>query len=316
MHARIFSLAIRPFVANFGVLFAKPRIMSPFSTEILAEGKTKVICRAPGDPQMVVVHSKDDITAGDGAKHDLMSGKATMSTQTTCNVFRLLKECGIPVGFGEQLSATSFSAPNCRMLPFEVVTRRQAHGSYLKRHPELSKGHLFPQLKVEFYLKTNKRRWNDHDLACDDPLMECGEGVVRLFHPGQPIVQQTPFLVLRDEEVFGLPEERLQLQQMSVIARRAFLVLEKAWQVQGGTLVDCKVEFGSGADGQLLLADVIDNDSWRVLEKGSYLDKQVYRDGGQLDAVAANYQRVVEITGRFKAPAPQELADIFAKEQV
>jgi len=90
---------------------------------------------------------------------------------------------------------------------------------------------------------------------------------------------------------------------MSTIARRTFLVLEKAWQLEGGRLVDCKVEFGLAADGTLLLADVIDNDSWRVLEDGAYLDKQVYRDGGQLDAVAANYQRVAGITDHFRIPA-------------
>ena len=47
---------------------------------------------------------------------------------------------------------------------------------------------------------------------------------------------------------------------------------------------------------------MIDNDSWRVLQKGAYIDKQVYRDGGQLDTVVANYKRVAEITGRFQIP--------------
>ena len=79
-------------------------------------------------------------------------------------------------------------------------------------------------------------------------------------------------------------------------------MLEKAWQLEGGTLVDFKVEFGFDAKGNLLLADVIDNDSWRVLESGAYIDKQVYRDGGALDDVAAKYRHVAEITGRFHVP--------------
>lgn len=271
--------------------------------ELIAEGKTKVITQA-AEPHMVTVLSKDDITAGDGAKHDLLTGKAAMATLTTCNVFRLLKECGIPVAFGEQLSATSFSAPKCQMLPYEVVTRREAHGSYLKRHPGLAKGHLFPKLLVEFYLKTNGRKWKEHQLICDDPLMRYveGQGVIELYNPAQPIFTQTPFLILKQDEVFNGPDERQLLQKMSVIARNAFLALEKAWQLEGGTLVDCKVEFGKTSDGSLLLADVIDNDSWRVLEKGAYIDKQVYRDGGKLDAVAANYQRVADITSRFRVP--------------
>ncbi|MDD5349526.1 MAG: phosphoribosylaminoimidazolesuccinocarboxamide synthase [Chthoniobacteraceae bacterium] len=276
-----------------------------FDGVILAEGKTKVIGQSPDDPTKVVVVSKDDITAGDGAKHDLLSGKAAFATLTTCNNFRLLKACGIPVGFDEQLSAISFSAPKCEMLPYEVVIRREAHGSYLKRTPGLSKGHLFPRLLVEFYLKTSGRKWKTHDLRCDDALMQydAEAGTVSLFEPSKPIAGQVPFLVLPEAEVFSHAEENQFFGQMSAIARRAFLVLEKAWQLEGGRLVDCKVEFGLAADGSLLLADVIDNDSWRVLEDGAYLDKQVYRDGGELDAVAANYRRVAGITSHFRIPA-------------
>jgi phosphoribosylaminoimidazole carboxylase/phosphoribosylaminoimidazole-succinocarboxamide synthase len=126
---------------------------------------------------------------------------------------------------------------------------------------------------------------------------------VNLFEPSKTIAGQTPFLALPEAEVFAHEGEAKFFEQMSAIARRTFLVLEKAWQLEGGRLVDCKVEFGLAADGSLLLADVIDNDSWRVLEDGAYLDKQVYRDGGQLDAVAANYRRVAGITDHFRIPA-------------
>ena len=190
------------------------------------------------------------------------------------------------------------------MLPYEVVIRREAHGSYLKRNPGMLKGHLFPRLLVEFYLKTNGRKWNAHDLLCDDPFMRYDEAThtVTLFEPSKPLATQTPFLVLAESEVFSHEGESRFFEEMRTIARRAFLVLEKAWQLEGGALVDCKVEFGLTSDGRLLLADVIDNDSWRVLEHGAYIDKQVYRDGGALDAVAANYQRVAGITDRFRIP--------------
>jgi phosphoribosylaminoimidazole carboxylase/phosphoribosylaminoimidazole-succinocarboxamide synthase len=271
---------------------------------LVAEGKTKRIHEARGDSGLVTVISKDDITAGDGAKHDIIPDKGRLANATTCNVFRLLKACGLPVAFEQQDSATSFVAPKCQMLPYEVVVRREAHGSYLKRNPHFSKGQLFPQLVVEFFLKTKDKNWNGKSLVCDDPLMLFvkEDSKIRLFNPAKPIHGQEPFLVLAESEVFSRADESALFPEMGRIARHAFLVLEKAWQLEGGTLVDLKVEFGFDTKDRLLLADVIDNDSWRVVESGSYIDKQVYRDGGALDDVVAKYRRVAEITGRFALP--------------
>jgi phosphoribosylaminoimidazole carboxylase / phosphoribosylaminoimidazole-succinocarboxamide synthase len=272
--------------------------------KVIAEGKTKTIHEIVGSPDLVALKSKDDITAGDGAKHDVIPDKGMLANRTTCNVFRLLKACGLPVGFEEQDSATSFVGPKCSMLPYEVVVRREAHGSYLKRRPEITKGQLFPQLIVEFYLKTKDKNWKGKPLVSDDPLMSYVEEAsqIRLFNPAKPIVGQEPFLVLPQSEVFDHAEEQKFFPEMRRVARRAFLALEKAWQLQGGTLVDLKVEFGFDTKGHLVLADVIDNDSWRVLESGAYIDKQVYRDGGALDDVAAKYSRVADITDRFQLP--------------
>jgi phosphoribosylaminoimidazole carboxylase/phosphoribosylaminoimidazole-succinocarboxamide synthase len=271
---------------------------------IVAEGKTKTIHRIVGKADLVALVSKDDITAGDGAKHDVIAGKGALANNTTCNVFRLLKACGVPVAFEEQDSATSFVGPQCAMLPYEVVTRREAHGSYLKRNPHIGKGQLFPKLLVEFYLKTKDRNWKGQPLVADDPLMRfaAGDAKIELYNPAKPLVGQEPFLVLPTSEVFDHKDDQY-FAEMQRIARRTFLALEKAWQLEGGTLVDLKVEFGLDAKGRLLLADVIDNDSWRVLENGAYIDKQVYRDGGALDTVVEKYRRVADITGRFRVPA-------------
>ncbi len=271
---------------------------------LVNEGKTKKIYQIKGKPDLVSVIAKDDITAGDGAKHDIIPEKGRVATATTSNVFRLLKACGLPIAFVEQDSATSFVAPNCVMLPYEVVVRREAHGSYLKRNPHLAKGQLFPHLLVEFYLKTKDKNWKGKPLVSDDPLLQYanGDAEMRLFNPAKPLLGQEPFLVLPTSEVFSHKDEAKFFPEMRRIARHAFLALEKAWQLEGGTLVDLKVEFGFDAKGHLLLADVVDNDSWRVIESGSYIDKQVYRDGGALDDVAAKYRRVAEITGHFRVP--------------
>lgn len=270
--------------------------------ELLAEGKTKKIFGVKHSPELAILVAKDDITAGDGKKHDIIPQKAELATRTTCNVFRLLNAGGVKTAFIDQTDKTSFVARKCDMLPYEIVTRREAHGSYLKRNPHIKKGQIFPKLLVEFYLKTKDRKWKAHELVCDDPYMVWTSGQIELYNPAAPLAGQKPFLVLKEDEIFTAEDEWKLLREMDSIARDVFLTLEKAWQLQGRTLVDMKVEFGLDSGSRLLLADVIDNDSWRVLENGAYIDKQLYRDGGSLSEVAETYARVAQVTGNFTQP--------------
>ena len=84
------------------------------------------------------------------------------------------------------------------MLPYEVVARREAHGSYFKRNPQLAKGQLFPQSLVEFYLKTKDKNWKGKPLVADDPFMQFADDAkeIKLFNPAKPLQGQEPFLVL------------------------------------------------------------------------------------------------------------------------
>lgn len=258
----------------------------------LAEGKTKVIWRVRNEPGLVIVESKDDITAGDGAKHDELEGKAALSTETTCNVFELLRTHGVPVAFQSRLNETSFLATQCEMLKYEVVVRRQAYGSYLKRNPNITKGERFPELVLEFFLKTSNKQWQGRAIPVDDPLIVMRDGNSYLYRPDAPVDTQTPFLYLD-----GYPQRH---EEMGRIALTTFAHLETAWVKLERNLVDFKVEFGLDSSNRLLLADVIDNDSWRLLdEKHAHLDKQVYRDGGALDDVLSRFRQVAELTKRF-----------------
>src|SRR5690242_8362930 len=119
---------------------------------LLAEGKTKRIYAYPGDDTLAYMVSKDQITAGDGARRSELVGKSRWSTITTANVFRLLNEDLIATHFVKQLNDVTLLVRHCTMLPIEQVMRRIATGSYLKRHAEVSEGTRFEPVLVETFL--------------------------------------------------------------------------------------------------------------------------------------------------------------------
>ncbi len=127
----------------------------------LAEGKTKIIWGTEKSGE-VVVENKDDITAGDGLKREIIENKGVYTTETTCNCFRLLTKKGIANHYIRQIDSLSFLAEKMTMIPIEVVIRRIAYGSFLQRYPKIEEGTVFQDLVVEFFLK---------DDANHDPLM-------------------------------------------------------------------------------------------------------------------------------------------------
>jgi phosphoribosylaminoimidazole carboxylase / phosphoribosylaminoimidazole-succinocarboxamide synthase len=60
----------------------------------VAEGKTKVICTIKNQPGLVLIRSKDRITAGDGARAHDLEGKAKISTATNGGIYDLLNRAG------------------------------------------------------------------------------------------------------------------------------------------------------------------------------------------------------------------------------
>ena len=250
-------------------------IEQPTFGPLLAEGKTKLIYAYPGDDNLAYMVSKDQITAGDGARRNELTGKSRWSTITTANVFRLLNDEDISTHFVEQINDTTLLVRRCRMLPVEQVMRRIATGSYLKRNPEVSEGTRFDPVLVETFLKDDAR----HD----------------------------PQIWERDIVEMGVATAA-EINWMADQGRRVFEVLERAWASVDVTLVDLKIEFGRDAKNDLLVADVIDNDSWRLWpggDKTRMLDKQVYRNlkevtSQDLQEVADRYALVADLTGKLR----------------
>ncbi|MGH7175455.1 MAG: phosphoribosylaminoimidazolesuccinocarboxamide synthase [Minisyncoccia bacterium] len=277
---------------------------------LINSGKTKKLYALPGEPTLAQMHSEDDITAGDGAKHDSFERKAVYATTTTKNVFLLLEACGIPTAFVREEGPADLIVRKCQMLLYEVVARRLALGSYCKRNPHVPKGTRFEALVVEFYLKTSGKDFKGTPLEKDDPLIVSilpeGIQVTRPDIPDAPSVPiEGKLLGWKSGGEDGYMDP---FGEMERLARLVFLVLEKAWALQAHTLADLKIEFGITTEGKLVVADVIDNDSWRVLTaSGEHLDKQLYRENVELETVAKRYEEVAQRSERFAELAARKL---------
>ncbi|XP_059923039.1 multifunctional protein ADE2 isoform X1 [Gadus macrocephalus] len=221
----------------------------------LNEGKTKEIYSLVDQPGLVLVQSKNQITAGNAVRKDQMEGKAAIANKTTSCVFKLLQEAGIKTAFVEQHSDTAFIAVHCEMIPIEWVCRRVATGSFLKRNPGVKEGYRFSPLKLEMFFK---------DDADNDPQWSEEQLLVANF------------------SLAGLAISQCEVDIMNRSTVAIFEILERAWATQNCTLVDMKIEFGVNVTTkEVVLADVVDNDSWRLWPAGDRCqqkDKQVYRD--------------------------------------
>jgi phosphoribosylaminoimidazole-succinocarboxamide synthase len=269
-------------------------------TMILAEGKTKIVEDA-GNGE-VLVRSKDNITAGDGAKHDRLAGKAAASTRTTCNIFELLERNGVRTHFVDRVDDVTFRARNVEMIPLELVARRCASGSFRDRFPDLSDGAVFEELVFEIFEK---------DDANHDPLLDFDfdAGVVRRRVPNEKaaaaigpdvtagdLITEEPLGTSRYADVS--PEFIASLRSRTV---SAFEVIEDAWKQHGGVYIDFKIECGFDREtGDLLVADVIDSDSGRLRFGNVDMSKQSYRDGtATLPEIKKKFDEVAVLTDRF-----------------
>lgn len=271
----------------------------------LAEGKTKIIYAHPERPDLAYMVHKDAITAGDGAKRDVIADKGELSCRTTSACFRYLEACGIPTHYVDTIGPRTMIVRRAEMVPIEWVARRLATGSYVRR-TGVPEGTRFEYLVLELFLKDDARH---------DPQISVADAI-------------------RD----GICTPR-EIDQGLQITRKVFLALERAWAAQDIQLVDLKIEFGRlhgvatpspsvdrsthdgmegvrkasegnhrGLEGNhrglpLRVADVIDNDSWRLWPGGrkeDMLDKQVYRNlvTADADALAGVRQRYVEVARR------------------
>jgi phosphoribosylaminoimidazole carboxylase/phosphoribosylaminoimidazole-succinocarboxamide synthase len=287
---------------------------------LISEGKTKRIWEAVGgEGNLVVIENKSDITAFDDSKFTRQfASKADCVTATTCRVFELLETAGIPTAYVKQISSTEFVAKKCKMIPLEAVARRYAVGSYLKRNPQLTVSEgahpfRFHRLVIEFFLKTTKGKLTgpDGEILVDgldpkkgeeDPLiLNPREDAWKLVHPKKP--RWDPEAILNKTVLSSSVLGKTALSPLEDYLYDTFLVLEGMFSLLGHHFIDLKLEFGITSDGQFCVADVVDNDSWRLRDIGwKELSKEAFRQGEELGEVERKYGVVTELVSSFRAP--------------
>lgn len=292
----------------------------------MTEGKTKRI--KPINNELVLIETKDILTANDATKKRELD-VAKHKTEQTCDIFEFLEKNSVYTAYMGRESDTTFIAKKCNMLPYEIVVRSYAYGSYLLRNPKAVKGDKLPSLDIEHFHKCAVIEGSfllDESIAREQYMMPDGTWVTDVIT--DPLIQYTwgewkdKSGELNDKTGFNqdiynpkapLSETKLLTTESEIApedyhkingtAIQVFRLLSKAWDEFNITLVDIKLEFGFDTKGNLLLSDVIDNDSWRIWLNGDYsqqLDKQSFRDGEDDDTVVSKYAKVTEYTNKFQ----------------
>lgn len=211
----------------------------------LAAGKTKTVT-ALTDTSQVILTFRDDVTAGDGSKHDILPGKGKVNATITAKLYQLLAENGIPTHLIKQIDDTKLLVTKLEMIPVEVVCRIRAAGHFIGIGKQFKTGDRLPFPAVEFYLK---------DDAHHDPLVTD---------------QHLKLLKLASDS---------EIEHMKLMAVKAASLLETHFDKLGAILVDFKLEYGRDQNGKLLIGDELSPDSWRLWDKqtGDILDKDRFR---------------------------------------
>jgi phosphoribosylaminoimidazole-succinocarboxamide synthase len=140
--------------------FLKPRLIPMNRRRRIYEGKAKVLYEGP-EPGTLIQHFKDDATAFNAKKHEVIDGKGVLNNRISEFVFQNLNDIGVPTHFIRRLNMREQLIREVEIVPLEVVVRNVAAGSLATRLG-IEEGTQLPRSIIEFYYK------ND---ALNDPMV-------------------------------------------------------------------------------------------------------------------------------------------------
>jgi phosphoribosylaminoimidazole-succinocarboxamide synthase len=228
------------------------------------DGKAKTLYEGP-EPGTLIQYFKDDATAGNGARHEVIDGKGVLNNRISEFIFSKLNNLGIPTHFIRRLNMREQLIKEVEIIPLEIIVRNVAAGSLVKRLG-LEPGTQLPRSIIEFCYK-------------DDAL-------------GDPMVSEEHITAFG----WATPQE---LDDIMALAIRVNDFLSGLFMGVGIQLVDFKIECGRLYDGDLMrvvLADEISPDNCRLwdIKTRNKLDKDRFREnlGGLVDAYREVAQRL------------------------
>ncbi|GAA4534594.1 phosphoribosylaminoimidazolesuccinocarboxamide synthase [Chelativorans composti] len=249
------------------------------------EGKAKILYEGP-EPGTLIQFFKDDATAFNAKKHEVIDGKGVLNNRISEHIFENLNRIGIPTHFIRRLNMREQLIKEVEIIPLEVVVRNIAAGSLAKRFG-LEEGTVLPRSIIEFYYKAD---------ALDDPMVS--EEHITAFGWATPA----------------------ELDDIMSLAIRINDFLSGLFLGVGIQLVDFKIECGRLWEGdtmRIVLADEISPDScrlWDIATKDK-LDKDRFRrDMGGLVEAYQEVARRLGIMGTNETPKPSGPVLVSSKD--
>jgi phosphoribosylaminoimidazole-succinocarboxamide synthase len=211
------------------------------------EGKAKILYEGP-EPGTLVQYFKDDATAFNAEKKDVIEGKGVLNNRLSEFFMNGLTEIGVPTHFIKRINMREQLIRNCEIIPLEVIVRNFSAGSFAKRLG-VAEGTRLPRPIVEYCYK-------------DDAL-------------GDPLVTEEHIAA------FGWASQQ-DMDDILALALRVNDFMSGLMLGVGIRLVDFKIEIGRIYEEEfhrLVVADEISPDSCRLwdIKTGEKLDKDVFR---------------------------------------